>query len=117
MDPHADLVCHEYGDAAILVDVPGADYSARWSLTQAIGATLRTCGLPGLVDVVASYQNVFAAFDPLVTDHAAVRAAVLELAEHPTPSRISRHFVVPVVYGGAFGPDLDDARELTCHVS
>jgi KipI family sensor histidine kinase inhibitor len=82
------------------------NYPDRWSTTQALGESLRRNPPPGLVDVVASYQNVFVSFDPLVTDHAAVRTAIEALISGERRRTPSRRFVVPVVYGGEFGPDL-----------
>ena len=103
---------HEYGDAGVLVDVLDEDYTNRWTTTQAIGGALRKNPPPGLVDVVASYQNVFVSFDPLVTDHAAVRAAIDSLADGGQPRPAPRRFVIPVVYGGEFGPDLEAVATL-----
>ncbi len=102
------LLCHEYGDAALLVDLLEGGYEDRWAAAQRIGQALRDSPPPGFVDVVASFQNVFVCFDPLITDHADVRAAVEELAGHAADPPPSRRFDVPVVYGGEAGPDLDD---------
>ena len=107
---------HEYGDAGLLVDVLEADYETRWAATQAIGGALRESPPPGLVDVVASYQNVFVSFDPLVTDHAAIRSAVRAAIEETSGAQREpaqpRRLVVPVVYGGEHGPDLAAVAEL-----
>jgi KipI family sensor histidine kinase inhibitor len=106
------VVCHEYGDAALLVDLVADSYDDRWAAAQGIGQALRASPPTGLVDVVASYQNVFVAFDPLVTDHAAIVAVVEDLAGHPAEPAESRRFLVPVAYGGEAGPDLADVAEL-----
>lgn len=106
------VVCHEYGDAGILVDLTAEGYEERWAHAQLLGAALRHDPPPGFVDVVASYQNVFVSFDPLVTDHEAIREAVdralHHLGERPEP----RRFEVPVLYGGDAGPDLPDVADL-----
>ena len=112
MSARPPLVCHEYGDAALLIDVGGADYPGRWASTQSLGSALRESGLAGLVDVVASYESVFVAFDPLITDHDQVRAAVLELSDRVAEPRPARELVLPVVYGGVHGPDLDEVAAL-----
>lgn len=100
------LICHEYGDAGLLVDIEARDYVTRWATAQSLGDKLRAAVLPGLCDVVASYQNVFVAFDPLVLSHDDVRDAVGELSQAAVPARPPRHFLVQVSYGGDFGPDL-----------
>jgi KipI family sensor histidine kinase inhibitor len=106
------VVSHDYGDAGILVDLVADDYEQRWAAAQAVGQALRENPPPGFLDVVASYENVFVGFDPLVTDHAAIRAVVEEMLEHPGQRPAPRRFVVPVVYGGEHGPCLDDVAEL-----
>lgn len=100
------LVCHEYGDAGLLVDVHDDDPEARWAATRDLGRSLREGGVPGVVDVVASFVNVFVQLDPLVTDHDAIRAVVDDLVTRPGEVPEPRTFDVPVVYGGEHGPDL-----------
>jgi KipI family sensor histidine kinase inhibitor len=101
------LHCREYGDAGLLVDVLADDYERRWASTQSIGEALRGAPPAGVLDVVASFENVFVGFDPLLTDHAAIRVAVEALLDHPAERAVARRFVVPVVYGGEAGPDLE----------
>jgi KipI family sensor histidine kinase inhibitor len=110
------LVCHDYGDAGLLVDVLAGDADERWAATRDLGQAFRDGEVAGVVDVVASFVNVFVQFDPLVTDHAALREAVDVLAGRPAAAYEPRTLEVPVVYGGQAGPDLDhvaDALGLT----
>lgn len=107
------FVCHEYGDAAVLVDVVAESYEDRWRATQNLGCALREAGLPGLVDVVATYQNVVVSYDPLAADRESMLDAIAGLGGKPRIARTPSRFVVPVVYGGKSGPDLDEvASEL-----
>lgn len=101
------LLCQEYGDAALLVEVLAEGYELRWASAQQIGRVLRSATPVGLVDVVAGFQTVFVSFDPLLTDHPTVQAIVEEAAGRPLEQAESRRFRVPVVYGGEAGPDLD----------
>jgi KipI family sensor histidine kinase inhibitor len=101
------LECREYGDAAVLVDVLGENYEERWSVTQSIGRSLRRDSPPGVLDLVASYQNIVVLFDPLVTDADAIAAAVRRFAHQPRPLRAGKVHEISVVYGGDHGPDLD----------
>jgi KipI family sensor histidine kinase inhibitor len=116
MQPEASTVqveWHEYGDAGLLLDFAAEDSEARWTAAQTLGAALREVRPPGFTDVVASFRTVFVSFDPLVTDHAALRSAVTDLLGREPEPRVVRRFAIPVVYGGAAGPDLEDlAREL-----
>lgn len=106
------VIAHEYGDSGMLFDVLGDTYEQRWATTQAIGAALRREPPPGFEDVVASYQNVFVAFDPRRTSHQAITAAVVELASQVPPPAEPRIFEVAVVYGGDAGPDLPAVAEI-----
>jgi KipI family sensor histidine kinase inhibitor len=103
---------HEYGDAAILADVVGGDYTRRWLLTRSLGAALSAGPHRGIVDAVASYQHVFVSFDPLITDHDAVCAQLIDLLAEQDRSLEPRRFVVPVVFGADFGPDLAVVAQL-----
>jgi KipI family sensor histidine kinase inhibitor len=96
----------DYGDAGLLVSMSGRGADERWAAAQSLADSLWSLRPEGLVDLVASYADVFVAFDPLVTDHARMRAAVQGAAFTYTVRGTSRSFVVPVVYGGEHGPDL-----------
>lgn len=100
------LVTHEYGDAALLVDVTGGDVEQNWAMAHTLGAALLRHD--GVTDVVATYHHVFIAYDPVVTDGAEIHTAISELAALPVVTPAPRRVEVPVVYGGAYGPDLDD---------
>ena len=116
------LVVGDYGDSAVLARVVADDYESRWRTTQTMAATARG-SLPGwVVDLVATYDHLFLAFDPLVASHDEATAFLEELhgrvagpvvagaPEGVTGGRVLR---VPVLFGGEAGPDLDDvAREL-----
>ena len=89
--PGVRLACHEYGDAGLLVDVLADDPELRWAATRDLGEGFRSGDVPGVVDVVASFVNVFVQFDPLVTDHAAIEGAVVALAARPTEAARAAH--------------------------
>lgn len=101
----------DYGNSGVLVAMTGPDPDRRWSAAQALADALWSRRPPGLIDLVASYADVFVAFDPVRTDHARMRAAVLGASPASAPTRPSRHFVVPVVYGGEHGPDLAEVSD------
>ncbi len=74
--------------------------------TAAAAAWLREARLPGVRDVVPTYTAVAVFFDPLATDAEAVRREMVRACE-ASPRLIEGSVIeVPVVYGGAAGPDL-----------
>lgn len=93
-----------YGDAGLLVEFEG-DRESRWRAARDLGALLRESPPVGVVDVVASFDSVFVSFDPLTVD-AATLADALRLLRAAEGVAESRTFGLPVVYGGAEGPDL-----------
>ena len=104
-------VVRSYGDSGLLIEFDDGDREHRWRAAQELGTQLRASRPTGLLDVVASFTSVFAAFDPLITD-IAMLTAVIESATgaEPDPPE-SRLFLLPVVYGGSFGPDLSSVAD------
>lgn len=88
----------EFGDS-----VGGPAHAAVLALDQALAAD----PVPGQRETVPAYVNLMVVFDPLATDHAAVRAGVqARLAHPPATRRAGQDHVVPVCYDPAFAPDL-----------
>ncbi len=73
--------------------------------------------LPSVVDAVPSYTTLLLIIDPAVADREALRATVLGawvmIAARDTGDAAARDVVIPVVYGGEHGPDLDDVAQVT----
>jgi KipI family sensor histidine kinase inhibitor len=66
-------------------------------------------GRPELVDIVPGMNNLTVVFDPLAVDGAAVLTELQQLWSCAAEARFTpREVLVPVRYGGADGPDLDD---------
>ena len=100
----------EYGDAGLLVE-PAGDDDERWATAQRLADALVADPPEGFVDVVASFRHGFVTFDPVVTDHEAMTAAVRDRLRRPAERREPRTFSIPVVYGGEAGPDLEDVAD------
>lgn len=65
----------------------------------------------GVWGVVPGHATLLVEFDPQVTDAEAVLAACAAQARLPETSRTSRTVVVPVLYGGEAGPDLESVAD------
>lgn len=110
----AGLTLRAYGDAAVLAAVVGGDYETRWRRTQALAHAVRGSRPAWLVDLVATYDHLFLAFDPGTGDHAQVEDLLTRLDRELDGSPLlaelgerARTFEVPVLFGGASGPDLE----------
>lgn len=97
------------GDSAVVVelgDTIDPDINAR---IVALDGAVNRARLPGVVETVVTYRSLLVQIDPLATDFAVLTAELLRLAETATAaSAAGRRWKVPVVYGGAFGIDLED---------
>jgi KipI family sensor histidine kinase inhibitor len=96
----------EYGD--------GIDERVNTHVHLVARALARTAPA-GLVEVVPTYRSVALWFDPLVTSVECLEEAIRGIDAHidageTLPSRVVE---VPVVYGGAHGPDLADVAAHT----
>lgn len=88
----------------------GGSYASRWRHAQGLAQALRRSRTSGIEDVVATYEDVFVAFDPVQTDHGAVEAVVRSVASAVDDDMLAdlggRTFEIPVLYGDEAGPDL-----------
>ena len=108
------------GDRALLVHVGSTIDEATHRRVRAVCALLAARGIPGVVELVPSYAAVAVHYDPALVRPAAttrsdspyhalvstVTAALAELREEEAPP--PRLVELPVCYGGAHGPDLED---------
>ena len=99
-------------DCGLLVEfgesVGGPAHDAVLALDRALAAR----PVPGQREVVPAYVNLIVVFDPALTDHDAVRAAVGDRLAHPPEGRSEgRLHEVPVCYDDDFGRDLAEVSE------
>ncbi len=97
------------GDGAISVEFGNAIDPALNLRVLALDAALAADPVPGVVETVPTYRSLLIHFDPVETDVPLLVARIEENCRSASPSRGHvRRWHVPVVYGGAFGMDLDD---------
>jgi inhibitor of KinA len=83
-------------------------------MVRCLTARLRADAPPGITALVPAIESLTIHYDPLRTDFEALylyldRAlATLQI----TPEQVAEPVVIPVCYGGEFGPDLDDVATL-----
>jgi len=98
------------GDTLLLVEFGDRIDPAINRQAVCVAAAIGRAQLAGVRDIVPAYTTVGIHFDPLRTDLEAVERtivdAVTELDRAPEPG--PRVVEIPVCYGGAHGPDLDE---------
>ena len=95
------------GDSALAVEF-GTVVDPRLN-ARVLALDERLAGIPGIVEAVPTYRSLLVHYDPVATDFATLSAALVERARDlPDEPREGRLWRVPVVYGGAFGIDLDE---------
>ncbi|GAB4065955.1 5-oxoprolinase subunit PxpB [Ancylobacter sonchi] len=77
-------------------------------------ALIREATFPGVVETVPSFRSLLVHYDPLATGAAALQEAMagLDLGE-AVVSAPERVWVIPTLYGGEAGPDLDEVARAT----
>jgi len=95
------------GDTALAVEFGEAIDPAVNACVLALDARVAQ-GIPGVVETVPTYRSLLVHYDPVVTDFdtlgATLSALLADLPDTPAEGRLWR---IPVVYGGAFGVDLE----------
>jgi KipI family sensor histidine kinase inhibitor len=97
------------GDTATTIEF-GLDIDDEVNaLCLAFDAALADAAIPGVIETLPTYRSVTVQFDPLVLDLAGFEARALAILSSLKRSATApRRWRVPVVYGGAFGIDLED---------
>ena len=94
-------------DRAVLVDFSDTLDEAAHDAVLALDAALQAHPIPGMAEVVPAMVNLAVVFDPLLTDHAAVAAALRPLLAGGLPAqRTATDHLLPVCYDPAVAPDL-----------
>lgn len=101
------------GDSCISVRFAAAIDPSVNAGCIALASSIESLALPGVRDVVPTYNAVTVHFDPVVTDGRALGAELRRLAAAAprAPDAGSRTIEIPVSYGGASGPDLAAVAE------
>ena len=106
----------ELGDGALTLEFGeriDPDANAR---VMAARDELQALGLDGITDMVPTWRSLTVHFDPLRLPHDRLRQALLQAAEQKSALAIRRSAtptIVPVCFGGEFGPDLAEVAAAT----
>lgn len=103
------------GDAAVLVEFAGPAGPAAHRRVLGLWESLVRRPLAGMVEAVPSYRSVLVVWDPEQARGEAVRAELRDRLDAAVAgaTRRPRRLLVPVVYGGPMGPDLEEVAAYT----
>ncbi len=112
MSPPAPLRLHALGDAALLCELPApATLTQQQRIWALAGEAMQWRGVQ---EVLPGMNNLSLLFDPTQIDAAELEMQVLSAWPQLAAASIQgRHIEIPVVYGGAAGPDLADVAAHT----
>jgi 5-oxoprolinase (ATP-hydrolysing) subunit B len=97
------------GDAALVVEIGQSIAPEINERVLALDRALAKLAHPAIRETVPTYRSILIYYDPCAINFAELSAVVqAALAEPDTSRGTGRSWRVPVVYGGAFGIDLDD---------
>jgi len=94
------------GDSAVIVEFEERVDSAINAEAVRMADHVRSAAIAGVRDVVPTFRSVAIYFDPLKTDLGVLHASIARVAGEPVEAAPSSLVRIPVVYGGASGPDL-----------
>lgn len=103
------------GDRAVLIEFENRIDPAINRQVRSLALAMEEDRADGIEEILPAYRTLMVTYDPLVLEFEVLRKKLqgwMERAEtvHLPPGRV---FTLPTVYGGAHGPDLLRASELT----
>lgn len=99
---------------AVLAEFADVTTDAAHDRVIHLDAILARDGFAGFNEAVPATVSLLVAFDPLVTDHAAVERALRVLLEAEAPPALpAASHEVPICYDPDLAPDLDQVSQLT----
>ena len=98
------------GDSALVAEYGTAIDAVVNGRVRRLDAALTASPVRGVVETVPTYRSLMVHYDPMAISRADVERWVLDAdsAVEDAVGPASRIVVLPVAYGGAFGPDLAD---------
>jgi KipI family sensor histidine kinase inhibitor len=97
------------GDAALTVEFGDRIDASINCRVLALDRAVAGARIAGVSETVPTYRSLLVHYDPVRIGYAALAARLLSLVQPTMPEAASlRRWHVPVVYGGAYGVDLDD---------
>jgi KipI family sensor histidine kinase inhibitor len=104
----------DLGDGALTLEFGDRIDPALNARVMAARSALATLKLDGISDLVPTYRSLTVHFDPLQLDRDALGRALLQAAASAgEKSAPATRWLIPVTFGGEFGPDLAQVAQTT----
>lgn len=97
------------GDRGLLLEY-GDSIEPRVNLkVRSMAALLEAKPVKGLLEAVPTYRSLLLIYDPLITEPQSLMRELRALEQGMSQVQVPepRRFVIPVCYGGEFGPDIE----------
>lgn len=102
------------GDSAVRCTALDSDREVRWRAAHTLAAALDAyADRFAITGIIPAYDSLLVEFDCAASSHDEIRRLLEQLIRQPpTPApHPVRNFDIPVVYGGEFGPDLEEVAQ------
>ena len=111
----SDIRILPVGDRAVLVEMGQAIDPALQAKVTALAQVLQAAAHPAITEWVPTYRSLLVHYDATQIDYADMAAWLRQQAQSSasTATVARRRVVIPVLYGGEMGPDLDNVAQHT----
>lgn len=112
---HTEPVFLNAGDQALVIELGDAISPEINRRVHSLAAAIESQAIPAVVDLVPTYRSLLVRYDPLLISGDDLQETLAEI-ERPlaeSPPEQPRVVLVPTLYGGEPGPDLDSVAEHT----
>ena len=101
------------GDRMVMVEFEPTIAPEINDAVHSLAAVVENTRIPGIIEWTPSYHSLGIHYNPLQIEYSELVRRVGELvsSSQPAKKRTARRVEVPVVYGGAFGPDLESLAD------
>jgi KipI family sensor histidine kinase inhibitor len=104
----ADMSFADMGDGALLVSLPRGSRAETAARAAALGASLSSTPIPGLIETIPGLTSLLVVYDPAALPRQQL-VSHARAADHTHHAPVRKRWELPVMYGGDAGPDLDTA--------
>jgi KipI family sensor histidine kinase inhibitor len=112
--PRAEISVYNSGESAIYCSL-GDEISPLVNFrVNAFEKHIRQIGLKGIIETVPSYSGVMIYYNPLLIDHQTLLENINSFnisGSVPSDDKMLQEIIIPVCYGGIYGPDLQFVAE------